>query len=318
MADDVEWVEVRSGADRLRFFSTSPYLNKSSTLKHGRLAYSTSPPFGDSSIAKVGKHERWFKVIHRMDGDRRTAVSVDTMLAVAATHGFKEGTGLHRNLVEIPVEQISDCIGAPRALTLFPAGNEIIADVAAHYQVDPMEVRLTGAASAIGERFESVRDLDVVIPVKNEEHATSIASREPAHGRFDVPIGPNWSAALGHSYSSIRWRHRTGMIVCPFFVYATLSPPVVETRPTGRRASGRVRVTEAVHGLFNTHCYVSSGVAPHLMIRSTLARGEVRSGLEIAINCPIHEIVAGDWAGSEVAVVNAPHLGFDRDLLEGE
>lgn len=316
--DGVDWVLAASEEASLLFFCTSTYLNTTTEALHGRLAYSTAPPFGSSSIAKTGRTGTWYKVIHRRDGEQRTAVSVDAMLEVAAEHGFRRGAGLHRNLVRIAANQVIQRETSPSALSVYPDQASIIEDVAATYQVEPAELMVTGAASAIGEDYASIRDLDVVVPIRDPAQAHELSVRPPRRGRYDVPVGANWARALGREHSSIRWRHNSGMIVCPFFIYREVTPPVVDCRPTGRRVAGRVEILSAVHGRFNSHAYLCRGAIRHILICSTLGRGEVRAGLAITIDCPIFEVTRGAWEGSAVAIVNSPHLGFDRGHLEGQ
>lgn len=317
-ADRVDWVVSGSGDDRVLFFCTSPYLNATDEARHGRMVYSASRPYGSASIERRIGERSWFKVTHRIVGERRVSVSVPEMLSVAEQFGFTEGAGIHRNLVRIPATRIFEEFTAPPVSSLYPEQvASVIQDIATRYGISVSAVGVTGSASAIGERYSKLRDLDVVIPLDTREQVEAASRSESECGEYDVGLGENWAKALNRPHSSIRWRHNSGMVICPFFTHGRLVPPVVQLELTNRRAVGSITVTDSTYGVFNTHYYKCAGACSHLMICSTLGRGEVRPGLRVTIDCPIGIITRGAWKGAEVAIVNQPHLGFDRGHLAG-
>src|SRR5262249_3407780 len=154
-------------------------------------------------------------------------------------------------------------------------------DIAHFYDIDVDDVRLTGSAAAFRPPYETLNDVDVVIGVRDDNHLKHIYRQQRNSAqRFSVPLGASVARGLGRKCSSLRWRHSHGDVVCPFFTFASLSPPVIEARETGEWVRGRAMVTDARLGIFNTQFYECSGAIGKLMICSTFGRGETFEGTE--------------------------------------
>lgn len=315
--DDILWAECNVGPVRLKFFVISPYLAANQGV-HGRLVYSTEPPFGVDSIGRVSNGTTWYKVIHRNGEGRRISVPYADVLSFARKQGFQDALGVHRQLSMIPSAAIGSLEPSPSAVERYgDCAEELLQDIARFYDVGIEELRLTGSAAALDLPFDALDDLDVVVPVHDEEHLRRIALEPRPRGMGPVPLGPSVALGLRRAWAALRWRHPRGMIVCPFFTFGRLRPPAIDVRETGTRVRGRIRITSAIYGSFNTQFYECSGAMTRLMICSTFGRGETRAGSEFDVDCPVYEVLTGAWSGAHVAVANSPYLGLTEGALTG-
>jgi len=316
--DDLLWADCSVPAGELKFFVVSPYLNPRSNACFGRLVYVTRPPFGGESIRKLSCGRTWYKVIHRVRGGARRSVGYDDILGIAAQYGFLPGQGVHRQLSCLPTSAIHGLHPSPRAVDVYPQYRDcILRDVAAFYALDVDAIRLTGSAAAFSPPYSDLSDIDVVVPIRDFQQLGMILRTPRTAPAFTVPLASATGRAFGHPYSSLRWHHPSGAVVCPFFVFAALPPPVAEARDTGTRVRGRVTITDARYGIFNTQYYECSGVADRLMICSTFGRGETDAGTRFNIDCPLYQVTRGAWVGMTVAIANSPYLGLTERHLVG-
>lgn len=316
--DDILWAECNVGSVRLKFFVMSPYLCANQGRMHGRLVYSTERPFGIDSIGRVRDGTTWYKVIHRNLEGRRLSVAYAEVLSIARKYGFDDATGVHRQLSSIPAATVASLQPSPSAVDRYgDCAEELLQDIARFYAVGIEELRLTGSAAALDLPFHALDDLDVIVPIRDEEHLRRIAAEPRPRSACPVPLGPSVASAMGRAWAALRWRHSSDIIVCPFFTFGALRPPAIDVRETGGRARGRVRITSAAYGSFNTQFYECTGATTRLMICSTFGRGETRTGAELVLDCPIYEVLTGAWNGAHVAVANSPYLGLTEGALTG-
>lgn len=318
--DDIFYININRSNCSLKFFQTSPYLNNSNNCKFARLVYISTPPFGKNSIKRKSNNQNWYKTIHKIKNGRKVSVSNKEIFDLASRYNFDFGHGIHRELTRIPLNEIDSLHDSEQAIEFLNDNHiKLLNDISNFYNSKLTELRLTGSAIALRIPYKYLNDLDLIIPVKNMEHLNYLNrfSKNPQKVSR-VKLGHGLSRNLKRKYSALRWIHENGQIVCPFFVYSGLYPPVLELQPTGYNVSGKIKIIDDKFGIFNTQCFRCSGAIEQIMICTTVARGEINVGMEFNINCPIYNVTKGFWAGKDVAVVNDPYLDFANLELSGK
>lgn len=318
--DAIFYYDVPTQDGLLKFFQTSPYLNNTISINYARLVYMTQKPFGEASISTSRSDQTWYKVIHKRKAGRRVSTSYDTVLSVASEFGFAAGTGIHRLLSAVPKKKIRR-VNTSRAATdvLTGAHTSILSDLSQLYDVAPNEFKISGSAAAFNLSYGSLHDIDIVVPVRDKPHLEAINRQAKRPSSYkSVPLGPGLSKALKRKTSALRWRHDSGKIICPFFVYDKTVPPVLSAIPINSYVEGKVVIINSKHGIFNTQFFESEGAIGKIMVCSTIARGEIEEGMRFKVNCPIYVVNKGLWSGDFIAVVNAPYIDFGNSVLSGK
>ncbi len=116
----------------------------------------------------------------------------------------------------------------------------------------------------------------------------------------------------------LRWFSSEGHLICPFFVYRNLLPPIDRFVSNGLNFKGKVCISDDIYGVFNAPLLITDGGVMFVFCRSTLLRGMLRKGKNLHLDCPEYTVTSGSYKGSKVAIVTNPFKEITniKDLLD--
>ncbi len=313
-ADDALWAHVVTDIAECYLAVFDPFLYAARPTA-GKLMYSSIRPFGARTLERVTPDNRsLFRCAYRYDGEFAVVAITDSEIQqVAESFGLPSGTEMDAGLSSFNNAPFVEFCGSDIFISRYSSSGAlaILDEISRAYGCEPRDIRLSGGLQLFGGALESAHDIDVVIPIHSQEQARHIAA-------FPIPSSAQRVCEFGYKWA-LRWVNRHGTIVCPFFVYTAIEPPVRSVAPAGS-LDATLTVEDATYGIFNSPCYAVRGGVDLLLFRATLVRGFIAEGQALPVRAPVYSVTEGGCRGARVAVVTNPWdqvLGFGEEVLSG-
>lgn len=182
-------------------------------------------------------------------------------------------------------------------------------EIGQKYGVDPDDLKITGGLHLFPTPINESHDVDIVIPIDSNDQLTKIFYH--IHASKEKPV-----IEYGYMWP-LRWFSSGGHLICPFFVYRNLLPPIDRFVSNGKNFKGKVNIIDDIYGVFNAPLLITDGGVRFVFCRSTLLRGMLRKGKELHLDCPEYKVTSGLYKGNKVAIVTNPfkEIANIKDLL---
>lgn len=298
--DSLLWMIANKGKDTAILSVTEPFLYKDIEKAPGKVLYSTSCPYEEKSITTTLFGRTFYKTAYQKHQNRIMGVSDSTIQRHSAELGMPRGTGIDSNLSMLTRDWQVSLIWPRPVIEMYPdlGGVQVVKEIESAYDCDASLVLLAGGLLLHLKPLREAHDLDVLIPIDSFSQLSSIHSfiSKSSSGKV-MEYGLRWP---------LRWFATNGVLVCPFFVYRLLSPPLEAANIQPEKIAGEVIIRNTDYGVFNMPFYETSGVISRLVCRSTLIRGMLRAGQRLCISCPLIRITKGTLMGELAGLITDP------------
>jgi predicted nucleotidyltransferase len=172
--------------------------------------------------------------------------------------------------------------------------NQLLLDeISNKYLIEVKDLKVIGSIQLFSKEIKNSHDIDIVVSIDSEEQLRNVFS---SHKRC-VEFGYIWP---------LRWYSRNNHLICPFFIYRGLEPPIKKVSFNGNKYNGKIVIKEDKYGIFNAPLLITDGRIDLVYCRSTLLRGMLRKGHELFLDCPLCKVVEGKYAGANVGFITNP------------
>ncbi len=302
MVDDIYWLLAEENGMKSLFFCID---NDPRAIGYGdvpgKMIYCEEKPYGHHSVPYLTqKYGTLYRTVSKSMGGRPVSQDEYSIQNVAKILGYSEASGLQKNISQIRASQISGIFPSARFLSRFTsqAAVSVAEQVAKHYDVSIDELRVSGGSQINGRNIHQQHDLDIVIPVKDEEHAKNIwvAIRDKSTGHL-----------VENGYKSpMRWVCDLDHMVCPFFVCSEkLESPIRSIKELGDYR-GEVEITDCRFSILNMPVILTRGDIDFVAFRSRLVRSSLREGEKLAIDGSLVEVTEGSLQGKRGVLITKP------------
>ncbi len=284
-------------------FVSDIFLYQSPRSFFGKLMYTTQPVFGKKSLFIRKSEKVFFKAAYRYMNNNTIIPLTDSQLqTIGINLGLIKGTFLDRLLCGPPSEVETEIMLAPRLIDYYNINDIawLLDIICSAYNITSNDLLLTGSLHLFPRPLENVHDIDIVIPVDSLHHLNLI-------NKYYLSSEINLVSEYNYIWP-LRWYNDSGQIICPFFIYRGLSPPVLKIRPLGKNISGRVRIVDTRFSIFNMPIVETKSLVDLLIFRSTLLRGMLKKGQFIDIDCPLCVVEEGIYSGAMVGLITDPFM----------
>jgi len=312
--DDVLFLYIQLENVACILFVCDTYLYQEPHNYHGKLMYSNIKVHGEYSVPGKGSKQVFYSCAYRYTDTEKNALeplSDEELQQVGKTLGLSLGVDINEHLCGPPLKSKVTYLFSPFLFELYHSKEDqlLANEIAQKYGIDPGDIRITGGLQLFPKPIPESHDVDVVIPVDSQDQLRKISNYTNA--AKDKPV-----CEFGYVWP-LRWFNTDGYLICPFFVYRNLMPPIEKIIFNGVKFKERVSISDDTYSIFNAPLLITDGKVDLVYCRSTLLRGMLRNGQEISLDCPLCKVTRGLYKGAKVALVTNPfkEIANIKDIL---
>jgi hypothetical protein len=302
MVDDIYWVLAEENQKKSFFFCIDDDPRTiSDGVASGKMIYSEALPYGHYSVPYLTqKYGTLYRAVSKIVNGTLVLNDEHSIQSIAKKFGYSPANGLQRNISYIRASQISEIFPSQRFLSRFTSkiATSVAKQVANHYDVSIDTLRISGGAQLNGRDIHEQHDLDIVIPIKDEEHAKRIwvSIRDKDTGQL-VENGFK---------SPMRWMCDDEHMVCPFFVCGeNLESPIRSVKELGDY-QGELEIIDCRYSILNMPILLTKGDVDFVAFRSRVARSCLNEGQKLQVKGVIVEVIEGGLQGKRGVLITKP------------
>ena len=312
--DDVLFLYIQLEKVACILFVCGTYLYQEPHNYHGKIIYSNIKVHGEYSLPGKKFKQLFYSCAYRYINARKNVLeplSDEELQQIGKTLGLSLGININKHLCGLPLNAKVMYLYSPFLFERYHLNEEklLANEIAQKYGIDPGDIRITGGLQLFHKSIQESHDVDVVIPIDSQDQLrkiskyTNINKDNPVH-----EFGYVWP---------LRWFSAEGYLVCPFFIYRNLMPPIENINFNSVNFKEKVSICDDTYGIFNAPLLVTDGKVDLVYCRSTLLRGMLRNGQELSLNCPLCKVSRGLYKNAKVALITNPfkEIANIRDLL---
>jgi hypothetical protein len=224
-------------------------------------------------------------------------LSDEELQNVGKALGLSSGVGIDKHLCGPSENSNCSYLYSPLFIEQYHSKEEqlLANEIGQNYGVDPDDLKITGGLHLFPTHISESHDVDIVIPIDSHNQLTKIFGQ--IHAVKKKPV-----IEYGYMWP-LRWFSSDGHLICPFFVYRNLLPPIERFVFNGTNFKGKVYINDDIYGVFNAPLLITDGGVKFVFCRSTLLRGMLRKGQDLHLDCPEYTVTSGLYKGNKVAIV---------------
>lgn len=302
MIDDLYWLLAEENGKMSLFFciDDDPRTIGDGVVP-GKMIYCEVKPYGHHSVSYLTqKYGTLYRTVSKIVDDKLVLLDEYSIQDVANNLGYSPAREFQKNISYIRASQVSEVIPSEQFLSRFTseAATSVAKQVAKHYDVNVDALRVSGGSQVNGRSIHQQHDLDIVIPVEDEEHAKRIwgAIRDRDTGHL-VENGFK---------SPMRWMCDDNHMVCPFFVCGkNLEPPIRNVKELGDY-HGVLEITDCRYSILNIPVLLTQGDIDFVAFRSRVARSCINEGEKLEVKGLLVEVIDGSLQGKRGVLITKP------------
>ncbi len=280
---------------------TDLFLYSSLKKVFGKLMYTSQPLYGKNSIViKDVNHHSFYKAAYFYKKNKIVPLTDKELLQIGIKIGLKKGEHLDNLLCGPPPNSPKNFIFPKKLIDCYNHIEicNLLNTISKFYKVSNDDILLTGGLLLFQTPLKYAHDIDVVIPVDSLEHLNLIIK---SYTSFRIKLVKEY----GYIWP-LRWYTEEKKIICPFFIYRGLLPPVIRVKYLNEKILTTIKISDTKFSIFNMPIIETEGPIDLLIFRSTLLRGMLKRKQILKINCPLYEVVKGIYSGAIAGVITDP------------
>lgn len=312
--DDVLFLYINLKKVACILFVCDTYLYENPYSYHGKLMYSNKKVHGEYTTSGKKQKQIFYNCAYRYADSKKKAIiplTDEELQRVGKSLGLSLGSGVDKHLCGPPRKAKVSYLFSPFFHELYHSDKEryLAKEIANQYGINLGDLRITGGLQLFPTPIPESHDIDVVIPIDSQEQLIIISNHINAVKNKQVcEFGYIWP---------LRWFSEGGHLICPFFVYRNLMPPIEKMAFNGMNFDGKVVISDDTYSVFNAPVLLTDGSINLVYCRSTLLRGMLRKGHKMYLDCPLCTVTNGLYTGAKVAFVTNPfkEIANIKDIL---
>ena len=312
--DDILFLYIQFNDVTCILFVCDTYLYLEPNAFYGKLMYSNKKVHEEYTVPGKKFKQILFNCAYRYTKENMLRPLTDEELQkVGKSLGLALGSGLDKHLCGAPENSKVVFLTSPFFHENYPSEEAqfLANEIGRMYMVDPYDLRITGGLHLFPSNISESHDVDIVISIDSHDQLKNILNDTNS-----IRIKP--VREFGYIWP-LRWLSTGGHLICPFFVYRNLIPPIEKLTFNGMHFKGKVQIIDDTYCVFNAPLLITEGRVNLVFCRSTLLRGMLRKGQEIHLDCPQYTVTEGSYTGTKVGFITNPFKEITniQDILSG-